>query len=239
MRAIILACALTTLAGCAAQPTRQVASNSSVDKVLEAAMQANMPDVALRMASEQVDRNPKDATALVRQADAYRAMGRDAAAEAAYKRALLVAPDNMHAQIGIGSVMLHRDPAASDAAFRMVLAHQPQNPQALTGLGIAQDLRGDHSAAQASYRAALSAQPDLRAAQIDLGLSLALSGHSNDALALLQPAAGDRQTTRKERDNLAVALAAAGRNDEALRILGEEMSDEDAHSTLAAYRQLF
>ncbi|MDR3522894.1 MAG: tetratricopeptide repeat protein [Acetobacteraceae bacterium] len=239
MRAIFLACALTALAGCAAQPSRPVASNHSVDKVLEAAMQANMPDVALRMASEQVDRNPSDAIALVHQADAYRAMGREAAAEAAYKRALLINPDNMHAQIGMGSVLLHRDPAAAEAAFRSVLTHQPQNPQALTGLGIAQDLRGEHHAAQVSYRAALSARPDLQAARVDLGLSLAVSGQSSEALALLQPAAGDRPMTRQERDDLAVALAAAGRNDEALRILGEEMSDEDAHSTLAAYRQLF
>jgi len=239
MRALIFSAALIALAGCAASPSRSVASNSSVDKVLEAAMQANMPDVALRMATEQVERNPQDSTALTREADAYRAMGRDAAAEAAYRRALIISPENSRAQLGLGSALLHRDPAAAEVAFRQVLTHQPQNPTALTGLGVSQDLRGDHRAAQTSYRAALAAQPDLRAAQIDLGLSLALSGQSNEALALLQPAAGDPQTTRRERDDLAVAMAAAGRTDEARRILGEEMSNEDASTTLAAYRQLF
>ncbi len=239
MRNLFPPIALLFLVGCAGNSPRPVSNQQTVDKVLDAAIQANLPDVALRISSEQVDRNPNDATALVRQASAYRAMGRDTAAEAAYIRALAINPDNAPAQLGIGTLKLHSDPAAAETAFRRVLARQAQNPVALTGLGIARDLQGDHQAAQTAYHAALAAQPDLRAAQINLGLSLALSGKSAEAVGLLQSAADEPQATRRERDDLAVAMVGAGRIEEARRILGEEMSDEDARRTIAAYRMLF
>ncbi len=235
-----LLCLLAACSGSFVGPgAGQVASSSSVDKVMDAAMQASMPDVALRVASEQVDRNPKDAMALARQGDAYRALGRDAAAESSYGKALALAADNTRAQIGLGTLLLHRDPVRAEAAFRRVIAAQPQNPTALTGLGIARDLQGDHAQAQASYRAALALQSDLRAAQVDLGLSLALSGHSSDALGLLRPVADESRNDRRVRDNLAFALAASGRVEDARHILGEEMSDDDATRALAGYRQLY
>jgi Flp pilus assembly protein TadD len=239
MRTLLFPATLLLLAGCAGPTSQPVVSDRSVDRVFDAALHADMPDVALRVATEQVERNPRDVSALVRQAEAYHALGRDVAAEAAYRHALAISPSDARGQIGLGSLQLHRDPAAAETAFRQVIAQEPQNPQALTGLGVARDLQGDHTAAQSAYRAALQVQPDLRAAQVDLGLSFALSGKTADALALLQPLAGEPQATRKERDNLALALSAAGRADEARRILGEEMSDDDASRTLASYRHLF
>lgn len=214
-------------------------SLSSADKVMDAAMQAAMPDVALRLATEQVTQNPQNAEALARQGDAYRAMGQDAAAQGAYARAVVIDPSLQRAQLGLGALLLHRDPAQAEAAFRRVLAASAQNPQALTGLGIARDLQNDHEGAQASYRAALAMAPDLRAAQVDLGLSLALSGHGGDGVTLLRPLASAPQADRLTRDNLAFALASTGQSAEAASILHEEMPDDAAARTLAFYHTLF
>jgi Flp pilus assembly protein TadD len=210
----------------------------SSDRIIDAAMRASMPDVALRVANEQLQADPHDASAFVRQGDAYRAMGRSQEAEASYSQALAILPGEPRAGIGKGMIMLRRDPAGAAAAFRLVLALHPRDVQALTGQGVAFDLLGEHAKAQASYRDALAAQPGLRAATADLGLSLALSGDTAAALALLQPLANDGTASRRERDNLAVALQLAGREAEARRILREEMSDADASATLASYRQL-
>ena len=237
MRIVPLAM-LLALAACSQGGGGQVVNSNSIDRVMDAAMQADMPDVALRVANGQLERNPKDPAALVRQGDAYRAMGRASSAEASYGRALAIAPEDVRAQLGLGTLLLHRDPQRAEAAFRRVLDRQAQNPAALTGLGVALDLQGDHAQAQASYRRALTLQPDLRAAQVDLGLSLALSGKAGEAVSLLTPAASEPQSTRQAKDNLAFALAASGRTEEARRILGEEMSDEDASRALAGYRQL-
>ena len=238
--ALLLAFSLAACAGNGGGTTNgPVASvGNSSEKVIEAAMQASMPDVALRVASEQIKHDPHDAAAFARQGDAYRAMGREQEAIASYSQALALQPSDARAGIGKGMLLLRRDPAGAEAVFHQVLAEHPHDAQALTGHGVAEDLLDEHGKAQADYRAALTAQPGQRAATADLGLSLALSGDFNAALALLQPLANDGSASRRERDNLALALQLAGRDAEAKRILGEEMSDADASATLAAYRLL-
>ena len=228
--------ACTGVGGGGTGPASSIGTSS--DKVIDAAMQASMPEVALRVTSEQIKRDPHDATAFARQGDAYRAMGRNQEAEASYSQALALMPADRRAGVGKGVLVLRRDPAGAEAIFRQVLAANPRDAQALTGFGVASDLLGDHAKAQAAYREALTVQPGLRAATADLGLSLALSGELNAALAQLQPLANDGAASRRERDNLALALQLAGRDGEAKRILGEEMSDADASATLAAYRSL-
>lgn len=239
MQRLLLPLLLAGLTGCAVPNSIQLRGGSEVDKVLDAAMQSNMPDVALRIASEQIGRNPNDTNALLRQGDAYRAMGRMAAAEASYAKAVSSNPGDPNAQRAMATVLLARDPAAAEAGFRRALAADKSNPAALTGLGVAEDLQGRHQDAQSAYRAALAREPGMRAAQVDLGLSLALIGQTDEAIILLQPVASEPQATRRERDDLALALAAAGRGDEAKRILNEELSDDQANQALSAYRQLF
>ncbi len=229
---------LLLLSACGAFGGDRPTSAQSSDRIIEAAMRSAMPDVALRVASEQIQTDPHDAAAFARQGDAYRAMGRGPEAEASYGQALALQPGELRAGIGLGLVVLRRDPQGAAAAFRQVLAVHPHDARALTGLGVALDLLGDHAQAQASYREALAARPGMRAATADLGLSLALSGETAAALALLQPLADDGAATRRERDNLALALQRAGREAEARRILGEALSEADAEAALAAFRQL-
>nr|WP_294505529.1 tetratricopeptide repeat protein [uncultured Rhodopila sp.] len=204
----------------------------------DAAMQAGMPDVALRVASGDVGKNPQNAAALAQQGDAYRTLGRVTEAEASYSRAIAIDPKNMRGQTGLGLLLLKTDPARAEASFSRVVAQTPGQDVALNGLGIARDLQGDHAKAQLAYRMALATGGDSRSAQVNLGLSLALSGDSAGAIAILAPLAAEPQAERRIKDDLAVALVAAGRTEEARTILREEMSDDDSAKTVAAYRSL-
>ncbi len=232
---------LLTLAACAGGDgggKQVITGGNSSDRVISAAMQASMPDVALRVSMEQVKQDPHNALALARQGDAYRALGRDREAAASYNAALAIIPGETRSGIGLGMIQLRRDPAQAEATFRQVLAAHPSDALALTGLGVACDLQNQHAKAQSAYRAALAVQPGLREASVDLGLSLALGGDASAAVAMLQPLANDGTANRRERDDFALALQLAGRETEARRILGEEMSDADAAATLAAFRLL-
>jgi Flp pilus assembly protein TadD len=235
------------VAACAGQSPRLAAGGDKSISIGEAAMDAGMPEVALRLAAEELGRNPRNAAALAQQGDAYRTLGRATAAEASYARALGIDPDNTRARIGQAMLLLRTDPARAEASLAHVVAQGPREVTgqvtgqvtALIGLGIARDLLGRHAQAQAAYRQALALSPDNRAVQADLGLSLALSGDGTGAVAILRPLAAEPQAGRRVKDNLAVALAAAGRTDEARSILRQEMSDDDADRTVAAYRTLF
>nr|WP_294576829.1 tetratricopeptide repeat protein [uncultured Rhodopila sp.] len=207
-------------------------------RIGDAAMQAGMPDVALRVASRDVGKNPQNAAALAQQGDAYRTLGRVTEAEASYSRAIAIDSQNMRGQTGLGLLLLKTDPARAEASFSRVVAQTPGQGVALNGLGVARDLQGDHAKAQLAYRMALATGSDSRSAQVNLGLSLALSGDSAGAIAILTPLAAEPRAERRVKDDLAVALVAAGRTEEARSILREEMSDDDSAKTVVAYRSL-
>jgi Flp pilus assembly protein TadD len=227
------------LAGCSGPSPRSPAAADTSIRIGDAAMQAGMPDVALRVASGDVGKNPQNATALAQQGDAYRTLGRNTEAEATYARALRIEPANMRARIGLATLLLRSDPAKAEDGFARIVAQAPGQAEALNGLGVARDLQGDHAKAQIAYRQALAIGTDSHSAQVNLGLSLALSGDGNAAVAILGPLAAEPQAERRVKDDLAVALTAAGRTEEARSILREEMSDDDSVRTVAAYRSLF
>ncbi len=227
------------LAACSGPSPRHPAAVDTSMRIGDAAMQAGMPDVALRVASGDVGKNPQNANALAQQGDAYRTLGRTTEAEAAYMRALGIEPNNPRARIGLAMLLLRSDPAKAEDMFARVAVQFPGQAEALNGLGVARDLQGDHAKAQIAYRQALAAGTETRSAQVNLGLSLALSGDGNAAVTILSPIAAEPQADRQVKDDLAVALTAAGRTEEARSILREEMSDDDSARTVAAYRSLF
>jgi Flp pilus assembly protein TadD len=233
---ILIALALAACSGAAPGGPKPIDTSMRIG---DAAMQAGMPDVALRVASADVGKNPRNATALAQEGDAYLTLGRNTEAEAAYTRALRIEPSNTRARIGLAMLLLQSDPAKAEDGFARVAAQAPGQAEALNGLGVARDLQGDHAKAQVAYRQALAIGTDSHSAQVNLGLSLALSGDGNAAIAILSPLAAEPQAERRVKDDLAVALAAAGRTEEARSILREEMSDDDSVRTVAAYRSLF
>lgn len=193
--------AVLALAGCTPPP----GAGTPTTRLADAALVAGYPQMALSVADHILARDPRNVPALVARGDALVNSGRTEDAADSYRKALAVKPDDPAANLGLGRVMLRRDPHAAERMFRKALASRPEDPVLLSNLGVALDLQERHVEAQTAYRQSLRAAPDVAATKANLGLSLALSGQRAEAQRLLAPLAADPNASQVVRDNLAVA----------------------------------
>lgn len=222
---------------CAGTNSRPLTQNDGL-RVADAALAGGAPRMALDVARHMLAKSPKDAPALVREGDAFFAMGRLPEAAAAYKRALQLDPTNIQAKLGLGRTRVRVDPREAEALFLQILAVDPANAAALNDLGIARDLQGRHRAAQEAYTKAAGLDPEMTAAQVNLGLSLALSGDGSHALEILRPLGASPIATARVREDLAVALVAAGDETGARRVLGADMTEAEATDIVSGLDRL-
>jgi Flp pilus assembly protein TadD len=206
--------------------------------VAEAALAAGAPQVALNVANGVLAREPRNAAALLSQADALAAMGRETESATSYAKLLTIDPESVPALIGLGRIRLRQDAAQAQTLFLSALEREPRNTVALNDLGIALDLQGDHAGAQASYRRVLGLDPRSRAAQVNLALSMALSGSAAEAVKMLRPYASEPDSPRRVRHDLAVAMVISGDAQGAARLLGRDMTPEQVETVLQAYQAL-
>lgn len=204
----------------------------------DTALAGGAPQLALQVSQAVLAQRPRDVQALLRQGDAYYALGELAKATESYDRALEIQQHSADALLGLGRVALANDPAGAVARFGQVIALDPQNQAARTDRGIAYDLMGRHAEAQSDYQRAIVAGGDVTATKVDLGLSLAMSGDADAAVQILQPIASAPDASARVRQDLAVALVLDGRNEEAERILLTQMSPEQARAAITAYGAL-
>ena len=213
----------------------------------DTALAGGQPKLALGVSRVVLARDPDNVAALARQGDAYHQMGDDARAAASYRKALVLAPRNVDALIGLGRVALASEPAEASARFTEVLAIEPGNERALTDRGIAADLSGLHSEAQSDYRRAIAiagaGQTDednerLEIAEVDYAVSLAISGRASEAVRLLRPIASSPDASPRVRQDFAMALTLDGQAHQAAELLVDQMSPENAREAMAGYTAL-
>ena len=209
-------------------------------RVANAALAGGMPEAALNATQAVLSRDPYNVPALLQQAEALAAMGRDDAATEAYHRVLSreASPTReqaRRARAGAGRADLAggRGPEA-EAVYAAMVADAPGSAPAHDGLAIALDLQGKHAAAQAEYRKAL-ALADTAATRSNLGLSLAMAGDGAGALEMLRPLASDPAATAKTRHNLAFALELTGDRNGARRALSVDMPQAEVAQALAGF----
>lgn len=206
--------------------------------VANTALAGGSPQLALQISQAVLARHPDSVPALVRQGDAFYALGRLPEAEQSYDHALSLRTNDRDARLGLGRVALTTDPRAALPRFEQILARDPHDAAALNDRGIAEDLLGRHAAAQADYRAAIAGGGATDEMQVNLALSLALTGDTADAVRLLRPIASEPGATPRVRQDLAVALVLDGQSEEANRILLTQMMPDQARAAIAAYRAL-
>jgi Flp pilus assembly protein TadD len=234
MRIALIATVLL-LAACGHQDAIQLGDRQPGLNVARAAMSGGSPGLALNVSNSILAKEPRNVAALLTQGDALSALGRSDEAETSYKTALASDAGSVDAQIGLGRLRLHSDPAGAQLLFLSVVQSEPRNKLALNDLGITYDLQGQHASAQSAYRQALGVDPTMRAAEVNLALSMALSGQAPDAVQLLRPLASDPDASRRVRHDLAAALALAGDKQGAAKILGADMTPEQVDRALVAY----
>nr|WP_321985772.1 tetratricopeptide repeat protein [uncultured Lichenicoccus sp.] len=204
----------------------------------DSALAGGSPQLALNVSQAVLARHPNDVAALLRQGDAYYALGDSGRAAASYGRALQIMPDSIPAMLGECRTALAEDPEQALRRVDHVLAIDPRNRAALTDRGIALDLMGQHAEAQTQYRLALAQGGETTAAKVDLGLSLAMTNDAATAVQILQPIAAEPDASARVRQDLAVALVMDGRTDEAQRVLLTQMSPDQARAAIVAYQAL-
>jgi Flp pilus assembly protein TadD len=203
--------------------------------VADAAIAGGNPDMALSVSQSVLQADPNNVDALEHEGDAYYALGRCPASEAAYRLALVQAPKATAAETGLGRCLLKTDPPSAEAAFEAATQDDPGNADAWNDLGIARDLQGNFAGAVDPYQKALVAEPSLTAAEVNLGLSLALSGNGAQALQYLGPLATGQNATPKIREDYAAALVASGRDSEARQVLAVDLPPDQVDAAMSGF----
>jgi Flp pilus assembly protein TadD len=230
------------LASCAGTPSPYTQAANPIGpqtlNVADAAIADGDPNMALSVTQAILAGAPDNVAALIHEGNAYYALQRCPAADAAYQLALHYDPKASQAETGLGRCLLKIDPHAAELAFTQAIADNPDNADALNDLGIARDLQGNFAGAVEPYSRALLADPSMTAAEVNLGLSLALSGNGPEALQYLGPLATGQGATPKIREDYAAALLAAGRSDEARQVLSIDLPPDQVQSAMRGFSEV-
>jgi len=234
--ALLLAGCVQEQTGASTAPSAPISPNTL--NVADAAIAGGDPNMALSVSQSVLANDSTNVDALVHEGDAYYALGRCPAADAAYQLALDHDAKATAAETGLGRCLLKTDPAAAERALVAATQDDPGNAAAWNDLGIARDLQGNFAGAVQPYQQALLADPSLTAAEVNLGLSLALSGNGPEALQYLGPLATGETATPKIREDYAAALVASGRSDEAKQVLAVDLPPDQVISAMNGFSAL-
>ncbi len=233
--------ALLLLAGCVQNQTAATPAEPagpSTLNVADAAIAGGDPSMALSVSQSVLATDSGNVDALVHEGDAYYALGRCPAAEAAFNLALTHNPQATDAETGLGRCLLRTDPAAAESALQLAVQDDPGNAPAWNDLGIARDYQGKYADAALAYEKSLLNNPGSTATEVNLGLSLALSGNAAQALQYLGPLATSQDATPRIREDYALALVASGRPDEARQVLAIDLPPDQVDSAMAGFAEV-
>lgn len=157
-----------------------------------------------------------DAGELVRQGLLHHQAGRLDEAEAAYRRALGVDPQQVDALHFLGVVEYQRgELEEAEEWITRALARNPANPPAQNNLGNVLRRQGRFDDALGRYRQAVVLDARYWDAQFNLANTLAEAGRFEQAIPAYQDALALKPASAEALSNLGNALAAVGRIDEA------------------------
>ena len=240
MRAVSVALvgSMLSLAGCGNHPPVQVSGDGASLQAARDALTQGEAGTALAIARGVLASQPHNVSALGQSGDAEAALGDRLAATSSYKQALVLAPRDVRARLGLGKLQIRDDLHAAEASFRAVLADSPHDVIALNDLGYVLDLQERHAEAQASYQAAMASDPDRISTRVNLALSFALSGQPERAEQMLRDVATSASASRKIRLDFAVAQVMAGHDKDAAETLGSDLSATDTQSAITGIQRL-
>jgi Flp pilus assembly protein TadD len=146
----------------------------------------------------------------------YAGQRRRADAEAAYRDALALEPDNATALTNLGVLLADLDRTdEAEACHRRAIALVPDNAAAHTNLGLLLQAQHRDAEAETCQRRAVALAPEQGEAHTNLGNLLADHGDPREAEAHLRRALELSTDPAPAHQNLGVFLAAQGRDDEA------------------------
>lgn len=227
-RLAVAALGLVVLAGCQGRPQPAALSLDSRLR-LARTLEAGQGGDAVAVLKDAVAQRPGDASLQGQLAVAAERAGEYGEAVQASRAAAALQGTSLEPWLELGRLELRNDNAAAAvAAYRQASLMAPGSVAALGGLGLAQDMAGDHGLAQAAYRSALAIAPRHWTVRSNLAMSLMLSQQAAAAADSLTEAEFAPGVPRQARHNLALALAALGQQDRMLRVLRLDMGQAEA-----------
>lgn len=236
LTALSSACATTgahARASAKAPPAVKPADPGSATKAIAAGDQAFRQgnyDGALAEYVRALSLDARNATAYLRVAETHNTLGAFDTAAGAYRKVLLLQPDNADAIEGMGLVLLHQQHIA-EARSQLMLALQ-KNPalwRSYNGLGVIADLSGSYPLAEAEYRKALSLKPNSVEVINNLGYSRYLAGRLAEAQAYFERALSIERDNARAWSNLALVYTRQGRYEQAVGAFRELMPEPQAY----------
>ena len=166
-----------------------------------------------------------------------RSAGRLDEAEAAYRRALQLAPSHVQALGNLGNVLLdlHRADEAR-LVLSEALRHAPEQPWLLHSIALSQMACADQNSAEAALRQALAIDPGNAEAHDALGALLSQSGRPIEAEAHYRAALSRTGHRHRALSNLSVVLQTQGRHAEAEQCCREALAEQPGYA--AAHNNL-
>jgi Flp pilus assembly protein TadD len=182
--------------------------------------------------------DPPDPAPLIGLGRTLAKLGAQDEAVEAFRQALKMGADDPETRRLLGNSLLALGlPAAAMTQFAAASQSRP-DARIHNGIGVANDMTGDHDAAQASYRAGLEMEPGNLNLRNNLGLSLAIVGKFDEAIELLRRTASDPRAGARQRNNLALAYGLAGRTEAAARINRIYQDDRATNGNISYYKTL-
>lgn len=246
IRALALSLGLA-VAGCASQSEQAKlagggASASTVSALIEAGdlnlAQGDYPGaVALYRSAHNAA--PQDPLPLVKLGYALAEGGSAEEATGAFRAALTHDPLNADARRGMGNALVSIDePALALPHFEQAQKLTPDDYRVYLGMGVAQDLLGNHDEAKAVYRQGLESSPDNMDLRHNLGLSHVLAGEMDEGLSLLRTIANHSGAPAQYRQTLAMGYALAGLEQEARAVASLDLGPAAVERNMAFYQTL-
>jgi Flp pilus assembly protein TadD len=233
--AIITAVAAAT-AGC--QTTQSADTTGSL-----ALAPVDRPDAAWRSDidtyGQKYRADPSNVEVALRYAQALRATGQSAQAEAILEQLSIKNPTNKVVLGEYGRSLA--DIGEYDQALTVLgRAHTPEQPDwhILSAQGAVLDQMGRHFEAQRHYLTALKIVPNEPSVLSNLGLSYALSKDLKKAEATLRLAVAQKPADPRVRQNLALVVGLEGRFAEAEQIARADLPPDQAAANVAYLRQM-
>jgi Flp pilus assembly protein TadD len=193
----------------------------------------------MEVMGERYRRNPRDAQAAVRYAQALRTIGQRVQAAAVLEQASIHNP-NDRALLGAYGRALADSGRFQQALEVLSRAHSPDNPdwRILSVQGAVLDQMGRHDDARRQYASALRLMPDEPSVLSNLGLSYALSRNLAKAEETLRRAVSQPGAEPKARQNLALVVGLRGRFQEAETIARGDLTADEAAENVATLRRM-
>ena len=211
--------ALLRCSGLLAEPDLPAALAADVCNLAGAAAHALGQTVMAETLWQQALARADDDTAvgpLINLGVLYASQRRRADAEAAYRRALALEPDNATALTNLGVLLADVDkPDDAEACHRRAIELAPDDASAHTNLGLLLQARRRHAEAEACQRRAVALAPDRAEVHTNLGNLLADHGDPREAESQLRRALDLAAEPAPALQNLGVFLAAQGRDADA------------------------